>query len=205
MQRILERIAGFVSWHRRVVGGVLVALAVVLIVEVLSAPSGPTVDVTMARTALPAGHVLTDSDLEVRAIPPDLAPEASLGHSVTGRALAAGVAAGTILQPGLIAGEQAAEPGRAVVPITVSDERLRGLLLPGTAVTLVVTMAETAEVLTSDARVATLPTQAASGSALELSTTRQSQLVLVNVPAGEAAVVASLGQSGQLTVILGTV
>ena len=65
-----------------------------------------------------------------------------------------------------------------------------------------VTAAESAEVLTRDARVAALPATPG-GSALAVAGAGSDGLVLVDVPAAEAPMVAALGQSGQLSVVLG--
>ena len=51
MRRILTSIASFVSWHRRVVGALLAAAAVLLTVQTLKSPEEPTVTVTVEAAA----------------------------------------------------------------------------------------------------------------------------------------------------------
>lgn len=205
MRRILTSIASFVSWHRRVVGALLAAAAVLLTVQTLKSPEEPTVTVAVVTTDSPAGHTLSDADLALRDLPPDAVPSGALTELVAGQSLAVPVTAGTVLQRGLLTSAMSAGPGRAIVPVTIHDERLRKLLRPGDEVTLIVTLPEGASVLTNDARIATLPAADTGGSAISVASGRESELVLVDVPGDSAATVASHGQGGQLSVVLGTV
>ncbi|HSO69007.1 MAG TPA: SAF domain-containing protein [Arachnia sp.] len=204
MKRLLTSVASFVSWHRRAVAALLAALSVVLVAQWLAEPGGPTVSAPVLAVPLAAGHTLTSADVTLADVPAHLvfagAPPAL--EDVIGQVTAVDLAAGTLLQAGLLATGQGVAPGRAVVPITLPDRALRSLLRPGDPVTLVVTSAESAEVLTRDARVAALPAPPG-GSALAVAGAGDDGLVLMDVPAEEAAVVAALGQSGQLSVVLG--
>lgn len=204
MRRLLTPVASFVSWHRRAVAALLAALSVMLVAQWLAEPGGPTVSAPVLARALAAGHTLTSADVTLTDVPAHFAfsgaPPAL--DDVIGQVTAVDLAAGTLLQAGLLATGQGVAPGRAVVPITLPDQALRSLLRPGDPVTLVVTSTESAEVLTRDARVAALPAPPG-GSALAVAGAGDDGLVLMDVPAGEAALVAALGQSGQLSVVLG--
>jgi pilus assembly protein CpaB len=204
MKPLLARIAAFVSWHRRAVAALLAALSVVLVAGWLAEPDGPGVPVPVTAVELAAGHTISSTDVTVKELPAHLLPSGATPtlDQVVGQVTAVGLAPGTLLQAGLLATGQGVAPGRAVVPISLPDDQLRSLLRPGDPVTLVVTAAESAEVLTRDARVAALPA-APGGSALAVAGAGSDGLVLVDVPAAEAPMVAALGQSGQLSVVLG--
>ena len=205
MKPLLARVAAFVSWHHRAVAALLAGLSVVLIASWLDEPDGPGVPVPVTSAALPAGHTISPADVTLSALPAHLVPggESLTLDAVVGQVTAVGLAPGTLLQAGLLATGRGVAPGRAVVPISLPDDQLRALLRPGDPVTLVVPSTEAAEVLTADARVAALPA-APGGSALAVAGAGPDGLVLVDVPAAEAPVVAALGQGSQLSVILGS-
>ena len=204
MRRLLTPIASFVSWHRRAVAALLAALSVVLVAQWLAEPGGPTVSAPVLTGPVAAGHTLTSADVTLTDVPAHLEFSGTPPgiDDVIGQVTAVNLAPGTLLQAGLLATGQGVAPGRAVVPITLPDQALRSLLRPGDPVTLVVTSTESAEVLTRDARVAALPSPPG-GSALAVAGAGDDGLVLMDVPADEAAMVAALGQSGQLSVVLG--
>lgn len=202
--RILRDIASFVSWHRRAMGALLAVASVLLLAQSLAAPPSPTVEVVALSADVSPGQQLAAGDLTIAHLPAEGVPDGALTalDDAIGQIAAAGVGKGTVLQPGLLAGAQSVEPGRAVVPIAVRDAQLRALLRPGDRVTLVMVGAETADVLTSDARVSVLPKSAPS-SGLSVGSGGAEGLVMVDVPAEQAPTVAALGQGGQLSVILG--
>lgn len=88
------------------------------------------------------------------------------------------------------------------MPIVVADDELRRLLSPGELISLVSAHGESPEIVTGDARVVALPSTEGSG-ALRAAASTDRGALLVDVPASSAAVVALLGQGGQLSVILG--
>lgn len=203
MRRLLASVASFVSWHRRAVAALLAALSVVLVAEGLAEPGGPTVAAPVLAGPLAAGRTLTAADVTLTNVPAHLVSSAPPAlDEVIGQVTAVDLAAGTLLQAGLLATGRGVAPGRAVVPVALPDRALRSLLRPGDPVTLVVTSAEAAEVLSRDARVAALPATPG-GSALAVAGAGDDALVLMDVPAEEAATVAALGQSGQLSLVLG--
>lgn len=203
MRQLFTRVAAFVSWHRRAVGALLAALSVLAIAQWLSGPQGPTVPVVVAALEVPAGNSLTADDVRIEYVPRDVVPGGALDSpdEALGRMAAVTLAPGTLLQPALFTTARDAPEGRSIVPIRLPDPALRTLLGPGDPVTLIVIADEQAEVLTGDARVAGVPESAAS-TGLGISA-EDDDLVLVEVPNGEAPVVAALGQSGQLSIVLG--
>ena len=206
MRRFLTSIVTFISWHRRAVGAVLAGAAVLIIGSSLRTPI-PATSVVVVASALPAGHVLSKDDLSLRSLPDEGLPDATLAEvgEAVGRTLVADVSAGTVLQPGTLAVDYAVTPGRAIVPITVNDDALRALLSPGDRVSLVAQGPEGMEVLSHDARIVALPNTAPTGSQISAATQRPSTLILVEVGSDDAPIVASVGQGGGLTVIMGSV
>ena len=84
----------------------------------------------------------------------------------------------------------------------VTDDSVRSALRPGDIVSLIAPGEGGAEVVASGARVASLPAAGDTG-AVSLST-GGSDAVLVEVSDEVAATVAMLGQSGQLSLVLGS-
>lgn len=203
LPRALRAVASFVSWHRRAVGALLAALAVLLLAESLTTPPPTTPAVVLLR-AVPAGEAVKAADVRLAALPHEAVPDGALTSpaDAVGQTLAVRAGPGTILQPPLFARATAAAKGRAVVPIVIADDTLRDLLRPGDLISLVSTQGESPRVLTGDARVVAFPAPEASG-ALRVAASTDQGALLVDVPASSAALVALLGQSGQLSVILG--
>lgn len=206
MRRILTPIAAFVSWHRRAVGALLAAAAVLIVATTLQTPT-PATPAVVTSTGLAAGHILAESDLALRQVPDEAMPAEAITHldDAVGRQLIAPVGPGTILQPGLVAADEPAGPGRAVVPIPVPDESLRLLLSPGDRISLVAQGPEGLEVVSRDARVVAQPEGETPTSQLGSASVRSSGMILVDVDSADAAIVASLGQAGGLSIVLGSI
>ncbi|MDO5677767.1 MAG: SAF domain-containing protein [Propionibacteriaceae bacterium] len=204
MKNLLTRIASWVSWHRRLAGSALAALAVLMVGAALANPDEPTSPAVVAAHPLPAGHIVTEADVRLAHLPPIALPEEAITDvaEVAGRSTAVAVAGGTILQPPLLATSHSTDPGRALVPIALRDAGLRALLKPGDQVTLVTTGYDEVTVLTADARVAVLATPPGS-SPLSMPSADQGALILMDVPVAEAPLVAALGQEGGLRIVLG--
>ncbi|NLE98170.1 MAG: hypothetical protein GX596_09325 [Propionibacterium sp.] len=200
--KLWHKFTSFVSWHRRLIAALAAALCVAGIVALAQAPPPAGEPVVAAAGQLPAGHRLTDADLTLVDVPSHLITDTTLrsiddaldatttvaldpGQPITGHALLRG---------------GAADEGRALVPIAVPEDELRALLRPGTTVSLIVALGEAPELVTNDARVAALGAEA-SGTLAGAQSGRG--MVVVDVPGEVASVVAVLGQSGQLAVILG--
>ena len=205
MRKPLSSIAAFVSWHRRAVGALLAASAVLLIATGLRSEE-PTRRVLVTAAGLPAGHLLTPADLVLRDLPLDALPAdplTSLDVAVGGT-LTARVGEGTILQPGSLSTDHTATPGRAVVPVLVGDAALRSLLAPGDLISLVAEGQEGMEVLSGDARVVTLPAPPPETSRLGAASAHSEGMILVDVAVVDAPIVATLGQGGGLAGVLGS-
>lgn len=206
MRRFLTSLASFVSWHRRAIGALLAAAAVLLTVSALRAPT-PTTPVLVIATDLPAGHTLTAADVSQRHIPTEALPDETFtdAEPPLGRPLAVDLSAGTVLQKGFLIADRVAAPGRAIVPISIVGDGVRALLSPGQAITLVAQGPEGTHVLTGDARVVALPPTDAPTGQLGAATSQPSSTLLVDVPQADAAMVASLGQGAGLSIVLGRV
>ena len=205
MKRLLKATVNWVSWHRRLVGAALAAVSILMLGNALATPEGPTVPAVTVAAALPAGHTLTAADLLVAEFPPEAVPDGAPTDTadLVGRSTAVALGEGSILQPALLATSHSTEPGRALVPIALRDEGLRALLHPGDRITLIATGFEDATVLTSDARVGVLSTPTSGSSPLSIPSTQAGSLILVDVPAADAPMVATLGQDGGIRVVLG--
>lgn len=207
MRNLLTSLAGFMSWHRRTVAAVLAAGAVLLFAAALRAPE-PGRPVVVLAADLPAGHTLTHADITVVELPPVSVPVDPLTAplEVVGRSVAIALSAGTVLQPGMLSGDLTAADGRAIVPISVADDSLRTLLRAGDVVSLVAPGPEGLEVLSTGARIVATPVQGeGAGSRITLASGRPSEILLVDVPTAEAGIVASLGQAGEISIVLGTI
>ena len=204
MRRITESLVSFVSWHRRAVGALLAVLAVLTLGHSL-ALGPPTTAVVMVTAPIAAGSEIRDGDVAVRDLPTAALPEAAFTDraDVVGQTAAVALPHGTILQPTLLTTTPQPESGRAVVPICVRDPTLRDLLQAGDVISLVAAGGEFVEVVCADARVLTIPARESSGSAVALATGSRDGLILVDVPATDAGLVAALGQDGQLGVVIG--
>lgn len=96
-------------WRWAPVGWAVAAIAVVLAVARILAPPPPaTVAVVVASHELPAGSVLTASDLRVSRVPRTAAPETATADAdaLVGTTLATPVPGGLPLVPALLAGDR---------------------------------------------------------------------------------------------------
>ncbi len=200
---ILAAARRFVGWHRRAIAAALAGLGTFVLVTQLTPTVPDSVPVVVALHELSPGDVVRDADVAVRELAASSVPEGArlTTDDVVGQALAAGVSANTILQPGLLASADRAGPGRALVPVRIPDEQLLQLLTPGRLVSLVSASETGASVLVDDARVALIP--AASAQTGFAATGSRPGLVVLDIPAGRAADVAVLGQRGDLNILLG--
>ncbi len=201
MKRFLDRVAAFVSWHRRIIGALLAASALLLGVEVATA-GPPGVQTTVLSSDVEAGQQITQADLATATVAPELASSLTV-EDVVGRSAAVSLRKGTVIHPGMLASSRNVEKGRVLVPVVIDDAALRSILTPGDAISLVMVDSENAEVLTNDARVATLPSASSASSAVGSATSSSSTLILVDVSTAAAPTVAALGQSRRLSVVLG--
>lgn len=190
-----NRIISFISWHRRAVAALCAALCVAGIVSVAQAPPPPGDFVVAPLQPLPAGHVVTAEDLGEVEVARATDSNVLNPEDAIGKRTAVALDAGQPLTSQLLMHPGSTTEGRALVPVQMPDQEMRSVLEPGTRVSLIVVLGEGPEVLTDDARVASLPTDDGSS--------RQGAM-LVDVPSEVAPIVATLGQSGQLSFILGS-
>lgn len=126
--------------HRRLLGGLLALLAVVLGVQAARPAPPPVARLTVARHDLPPGAVLSEADLTTVTVPPNAIPD-DAQPDVTGRVLAAGVRRGEpitdlrLVGPGLTTGQ----PGLTAVPVRLPDAGMAALLRVGDHVRLLAT------------------------------------------------------------------
>lgn len=202
--RALSHIAAFVSWHRRWIGALLAAGSVLILAQSLAEPPATT-PVVILTTAVKAGEPIEATDVTVADALPGTVPGSALTDvaGAVGQRAALALPEGTPLQPSVLERGHQIEQGRAVVPIAVPDPQFRALLRPGDPVTLVMMGGEAAEVLTREARVSALPQEEGGGGMFASASSSSDGLVLVDVPVEQAPTVAALGQSGQLSIILG--
>lgn len=133
--------------RRRLIAALLLCAAAAIAVQQLTPAGPPTTTVFVASHDLPAGHVLTDSDVQLAAISPNMVPDGALGGGefATVAAEAQGQLSGPVrrgevltdasfLGQGLLAG---APPGSQAVPLRISDPSTLSLLRQGQLVTVV--------------------------------------------------------------------
>lgn len=199
--KVLRRLGAFVSWHRRVIAALCAALCVAGIVAVAQAPPPGVKVVGMARP-VGAGEKLTAEEVTTITVPPALVTDSSLTsiEDAVGGTTAVALDEGQPLTSTALLKQHSAGEGRAVVPIKVPDADLRALMTPGTQVTLIMAFAEEPEVITDEARVVSL---AEEGEGTLAKSQANSGMITIDVPDEVAAMVATLGQAGQLTVVLG--
>lgn len=189
-------------WHRRAIAALCAGLAVYLLAQQLASPTRDGTAVVVLAAEVTAGQRLTVDDLALATLPPDAVPDGTYRatEDLLGAALVAHLPRGTPLHPSLLSGSRTVDPGRALVPISVADDRLLAVLHPGDRITLVVGTGDSADPVSSDARISSIPSAEETG-ALGIGGGRGG-LLLVDVPDSDASMVAMLGQSGQLGLVL---
>ncbi|MBE7188543.1 SAF domain-containing protein [Jatrophihabitans endophyticus] len=138
-------------WPRRLAVTACLLLAVVSAVGAVHRPSaatagapGRTVPVLVAAHDLPAGRVLTRSDLSVARWPPALRPPGAAGHVAArvGHRLAGPLRAGEAVTGTRLIGSALTDglaAGVAAVPIGIPDPRAADLVQPGGDIELLAT------------------------------------------------------------------
>jgi pilus assembly protein CpaB len=129
-----------VSWHRRLLAGVLVAVAVLAGLQVVRPATVPAVGIVTAAHDLSAGTTLTSADLRLTLLPPELAPTGaarSIG-AVLGARLASPLRFGEPLTDVRLVGPALLNSYRASIGADVGEVLLRvddpgavALLKPG--------------------------------------------------------------------------
>ncbi len=195
-----KQLRRFIRRHRRGVAATLAAVAVLATIQAMGGTATPTVAVAVAATELPAGHMLTASDIGVQDYPVDLRPPGSYpsAEPIVGDVIVAPVSAGEPLTATRLLGERPqAGRGKVAAPVRLADAGVAGLLAPGDVITIVAATRDgSARVLARNARVITRPIPPAGLSA------RSASLVLVAVSAEDATTLAAESISQDLTAVL---
>ncbi|GAA4884679.1 SAF domain-containing protein [Saccharopolyspora cebuensis] len=182
---------------RRVAAVLLLALAAIAAMRAGHGPAERTVPVLVAAADLEPGHVLDPDDLVLREMPADLVPTGALHEhrSAAGHVLATGAGRGEPLTSLRLAGPSP-PGGLASVPIRLADPEVAEFVRPGRRVDIVTSGTDGggAHVLAERAPVLTVPPDASS--------TDQDRLIVVGLPAAEAAEVAATALTRSVTVTL---
>lgn len=197
-------------WRGRYLSLVVAALVTTAVVlGELRPPDPATTAVVVLRRDVPGGSELTEQDVEVALLPPELAgPQmARSSREVVGRQLALGLPAGfpvseqVLVGPGLVAG---LAPGLVLVPVRLADPAVAATLHPGDRVDLVAATADaaggagSAEVVAAGALVVTRAEQDAAG----LLSSEQAPLVFVAIPRAAVAPVVGASAWAPLRIVL---
>jgi pilus assembly protein CpaB len=182
---------------------VLAAVAAVLTGVSAAAPAGPAMmSVVKAKSRLPAGTVVSSSDLVLDRVVASDVPEGVLTDSLTlvGKTLAAPVAENQMLTPLVATDARTSVPhGHVIAPLRLADTALVALLRPGDLVDVIAAdeQAGQAAVVAAGARVLTIPQVPDEG----VGPAPEGALVLIDVDAHTASVVAHAAASATLSVI----
>jgi pilus assembly protein CpaB len=200
--RLLQALARAASWHRRKLA-VLAAVAAVLTGISAAAPEGPAmISVVKARSQLPAGTVLSTSDLvRDRAAASD-APDGVLTDplALVGKTLAVPVAENQMMTLLATTDPRTSVPqGHVIAPLRLADPALVALVRPGDLVDVIAADAQAgqAAVVAAGARVVTVPQVPEE----DVGPGSEGALVLIDVDAHTASVVAQAAASATLTII----
>jgi len=124
--------------RRRLLAGLLTAVAVAAGLHTATAAPPPQVQVLVAARDLPAGSVLEDHDVRRVGFAPGSVPD-GLAREPTGRTLAAPLRAGEPLTDVRLVGPALTDgyPGLVAVPVRLPDGGMAGLLRVGDRIDLV--------------------------------------------------------------------
>lgn len=203
--RLTRRVRRRLLAHRRLLAFVLATMAVIAGLHAARPAPPVSVALTVAARDLPAGTVLTATDLRTSRVPPGATPTGALADPV-GATLAAPLRRGEpitdlrIVGPALTQGH----PGLTAVPVRLPDAGMAGLLHVGDTVDLYATDPTTGRTtaVTSDTLVLALPhagDEATSTAGTGVTNALGGRLVLVGVPTSSVEAVTSAGVGGFLT------
>ena len=201
-RRPLHALARAASWHRRKLAA-LAAVAAVLTGVSAAAPEGPAMmSVVKARSRLPAGTVVSTSDLVLDRVVASDVPEGVLTDplALVGRTLAAPVAENQMMTPLAATDARTSVPqGHVIAPLRLADTALAALLRPGDLVDVIAAdpQAGQAAVVAAGARVITIPQVPDE----RVGPGPEGALVLIDVDAHTASAVAQAAASATLSII----
>jgi pilus assembly protein CpaB len=182
---------------------VLATVAAVLTGVSAAAPEGPAmISVVKARSRLPAGAIVSTSDLVLDRVAASDIPEGVLTDplALVGKTLAGPVAENQMMTPlAATDARTSVPPGHVIAPLRLADTALAALLRPGDLVDVIAAdpQAGQAAVVAARARVITIPTVPDE----RVGPGPEGALVLIDVDARTASVVAHAAASASLSII----
>jgi hypothetical protein len=140
LTRPLRAVRRAVLVRRRLLAAVLTAIAVAAGLHAAAAPPPPSVRVLTAARDLPAGTLLSGSDLAKQEFAPDSVPD-GLAPDAVGRTLAAPVRSGEPVTDVRLVGESLArsDPDLTALPVRFPDAAMVELLEVGDVIDLIAT------------------------------------------------------------------
>lgn len=138
--QVIDPLVRAIRWHRRKLAALAAVGCVAATLGALTPPAPPTLDIVVAGRPVEGGHSLVADDLDVVAMPTDLAPEGALTSraALVGRVLAAPVPRGAPLtELSVVSARAGASKGELLVPVPLDDDRVLSLVQVGDRVTVV--------------------------------------------------------------------
>lgn len=120
--------------HRRVLRGIAIAIAAVMVVGILKPGAREGVTVLVAARDLPGGTILSAADLQAKKVPGDLLPDQPLkpGAAILGRTLTGPARRGEVLtDQRILSPSLLLEPGTVAAPIRLADSASASILHAG--------------------------------------------------------------------------
>jgi Flp pilus assembly protein CpaB len=206
LRRLAARVRRRLLAHRRLLAGLLTAVAVAAGLQAVAPAAPATVTMTVAARDLPAGATVAATDLTTTDVPPGTVPDGAIAEAA-GAVLAAPVRRGEPITDARLvgAGLTTAHPGLVALPVRLPDGAMAGLLEPGDRVDLyAVAAAGDAEASSGEAtRVAAgvlvlaVPSQKDSQNSVTAGLS--GRLIVVGVPATDVPVVTDASVRSFLT------
>ena len=137
LARPLARVRRRLLAHRRLLAGLLTALAVAAGLRAVAPAEPATVTLTVAAHDLAAGETVSTGDLTTADVPPGAVPDGAV-EAAAGAVLAAPVRRGEPITDARLVGPTltAGHPGLVALPVRLPDGAMAGLLEPGDRIDL---------------------------------------------------------------------
>ncbi|MFI2706632.1 SAF domain-containing protein, partial [Nocardioides sp. CER28] len=135
--RLLPRLRRRLLAHRRLLAGLLTAVAVTAGLAAVRPPETGTVAMTVAAHDLAAGETLSAADLTTTSVPPGAVPDGTV-RDPADAVLAAPVRRGEPITDARLVGPalSTGHPGLVALPVRLSDAAMAGLLESGDRIDL---------------------------------------------------------------------
>ena len=137
LSRLLARVRRRLLAHRRLLAGLLTAVAVVAGLHTLAPTAPATIAMTVAAHDLAAGDTVSADDLATTDVPPGVVPAGVVARAA-GAVLAAPVRRGEPITDARLVGPSltTAHPGLVALPVRMPDSAMAGLLDAGDRIDL---------------------------------------------------------------------